>query len=237
MSPVLDVRAISRNFGGLKAVDAVSFSLAKGEVTALIGPNGAGKTTCFNLLGGALGCDSGQVVFNGKDITTRPPHERARAGIGRTFQIAATFRSMNAIENIETALMAAGLDTGEARALLDEAGLAPLADAPITSLAYGDVKRVELVMALATRPDLLLLDEPTAGMASEERLRIMQMITTLVAARGITVLFTEHDMDAVFGFAGRVLAMDQGRLIADGPPDAVRADPRVQQVYLGDEHA
>lgn len=237
MSAVLDVHAISRNFGGLKAVDAVSFSLAKGEVTALIGPNGAGKTTCFNLLGGALGCDSGQVVFNGKDITARPPHERARAGIGRTFQIAATFRSMNAIENIETALMAGGLDTGEARALLDEAGLAALADAPITSLAYGDVKRVELVMALATRPDLLLLDEPTAGMASEERLRIMQMITTLVAARGITVLFTEHDMDAVFGFAGRVLAMDQGRLIADGPPDAVRADPRVQQVYLGDEHA
>lgn len=237
MSAVLDVRAISRNFGGLKAVDAVSFSLAKGEVTALIGPNGAGKTTCFNLLGGALGCDSGQVVFNGKDITARPPHERARAGIGRTFQIAATFRSMNAIENIETALMAGGLDTGEARALLDEAGLAALADAPITSLAYGDVKRVELVMALATRPDLLLLDEPTAGMASEERLRIMQMITTLVAARGITVLFTEHDMDAVFGFAGRVLAMDQGRLIADGDPDAVRADPRVQQVYLGDEHA
>lgn len=237
MSAVLDVRAISRNFGGLKAVDAVSFSLAKGEVTALIGPNGAGKTTCFNLLGGALGCDSGQVVFNGKDITARPPHERAHAGIGRTFQIAATFRSMNAIENIETALMAGGLDTGEARALLDEAGLAALADAPITSLAYGDVKRVELVMALATRPDLLLLDEPTAGMASEERLRIMQMITTLVAARGITVLFTEHDMDAVFGFAGRVLAMDQGRLIADGDPDAVRADPRVQQVYLGDEHA
>ncbi|MEQ8322889.1 MAG: ABC transporter ATP-binding protein [Rhodospirillales bacterium] len=237
MSAVLDVRAISRNFGGLKAVDAVSFSLAKGEVTALIGPNGAGKTTCFNLLGGALSCDSGQVVFNGKDITARPPHERARAGIGRTFQIAATFRSMNAIENIETALMAGGLDTGEARALLDEAGLAALADAPITSLAYGDVKRVELVMALATRPDLLFLDEPTAGMASEERLRIMQMITTLVAARGITVLFTEHDMDAVFGFAGRVLAMDQGRLIADGPPDAVRADPRVQQVYLGDEHA
>lgn len=237
MNAVLDVRDISRNFGGLKAVDAVSFSLAKGEVTALIGPNGAGKTTCFNLLGGTLGCDSGQIVFNGTDITTRPPHQRARAGIGRTFQIAATFRSMNAIENIETALMAAGLDAGEARALLDEAGLAALADAPITSLAYGDVKRVELVMALATRPDLLLLDEPTAGMASEERLRIMQMITTLVAARGITVLFTEHDMDAVFGFAGRVLAMDQGRLIADGDPDAVRADPRVQQVYLGDEHA
>ncbi len=237
MNAVLDVRAISRNFGGLKAVDAVSFSLAKGEVTALIGPNGAGKTTCFNLLGGTLGCDGGQIVFNGTDITARPPHQRARAGIGRTFQIAATFRSMNAIENIETALMAAGLDAGEARALLDEAGLAALADAPITSLAYGDVKRVELVMALATRPELLLLDEPTAGMASEERLRIMQMITTLVAARGITVLFTEHDMDAVFGFAGRVLAMDQGRLIADGDPDAVRADPRVQQVYLGDEHA
>ena len=119
MNAVLDVRAISRNFGGLKAVDAVSFSLAKGEVTALIGPNGAGKTTCFNLLGGTLGCDSGQIVFNGTDITARPPHQRARAGIGRTFQIAATFRSMNAIENIETALMAAGLEAGGARALLD----------------------------------------------------------------------------------------------------------------------
>lgn len=234
MNSVLTVDGISKNFGGLKAVDTVSFELAKGDVAALIGPNGAGKTTCFNMLGGALDVDRGQILFGSTDITGWSPYRRARAGIGRTFQIAATFRSMTVIENVETALMAVNAAPGSAPSLLDDVGIGGLAEMPVTSLAYGDVKRVELAMVLASSPSLLLLDEPTAGMAADERLRIMDLMTGLVRARGITVLFTEHDMDAVFGFAGRILAMDQGQLIADGSPEAVRADRRVQQVYLGE---
>jgi len=233
MNVILQIRNVSKSFGGLKAVDGVSFALDRGDIAALIGPNGAGKTTLFNLLGGVTQGDNGRIDFDGQDITAWPAHRRARVGIGRTFQIAATFRSMSVIENIETALMAAGLETAAATALLDEVGIADLARTAVTELAYGDVKRVELAMVLATKPALLLLDEPTAGMAADERQRIMRIIAALVAARGITVLFTEHDMDAVFGFATRVLAMDQGKLIANGTPDAVRADTRVQQIYLG----
>lgn len=237
MSAALNIDGVSKSFGGLKAVDDVSFELAKGDIAALIGPNGAGKTTCFNLLGGALAVDGGRVRFGKTDITHWPPHARARAGIGRTFQIAATFRSMTVIENVRTALMAADLDSEDAPNLLAETGIDAFADKPVTSLAYGDIKRVELAMAIAAKPSLLLLDEPTAGMASDERRRIMELVTALVRARGITVLFTEHDMDAVFGFADRILAMDQGRLIADGTPDAIRADARVQDVYLGETGA
>jgi len=235
MSVILQIRNVSKNFGGLKAVDGVSFALDRGDIAALIGPNGAGKTTLFNLLGGVTQSDSGRIDLDGQDITAWPAHRRARAGVGRTFQIAATFRSMSVIENVETALMAAGQDTAGADALLREVGIIDLARSAVTELAYGDVKRVELAMVLAAKPALLLLDEPTAGMAADERLRIMRMIAGLVAARGITVLFTEHDMDAVFGFATRVLAMDQGKLIANSTPDAVRADIRVRRIYLGDE--
>jgi branched-chain amino acid transport system ATP-binding protein len=234
MTAILDVRALSKRFGGLAAVDAVSFSLARGDIAALIGANCAGKTTCFNMLGGALQADTGHVLFQGQDITRWPAHRRCRSGIGRTFQIAATFRSMTVLENIEIALSAVGRHAAAAPQLLDEIGIADKAGMAVTALAYGDVKRVELAMAIAAEPTVLLLDEPTAGMAGAERKQIMQTIARLVAARGITVLFTEHDMNAVFGFAGRVLVMDQGQLIADDTPDAVRRDARVQQVYLGD---
>lgn len=234
MNRVLEVNGISRNFGGLKAVDDVTFTLSKGDVAALIGPNGAGKTTCFNLLSGALAVNTGSVLFGGHDITRWQPHQRARAGIGRTFQIAATFRSMTAIENVEAALMAAGMSVEKAPRLLQDVGMSGQTKTPVTALAYGDVKRVELAMALAADPALLLLDEPTAGMAADERQRIMERIDGLVRARGITVLFTEHDMDAVFGYASRILAMDQGRLIADDTPDTVRNDARVQRIYLGE---
>ena len=149
MTRVLDVNGISKNFGGLKAVDEVTFTLDQGDVAALIGPNGAGKTTCFNLLGGALTADAGSVVFGGEDITSWSPHRRARTGIGRTFQIAATFRSMTVIENVEAALMAAGIGVERAPALLEDVGIADMAPRPVTALAYGDVKRVELAMVLA----------------------------------------------------------------------------------------
>lgn len=237
MSTVLEVQNLSKHFSGLKAVENVSFTLKKGDMTALIGPNGAGKTTCFNMLSGALDASAGTIHFKDTDITKWPAHRRATAGIGRTFQIAQTFRSMTVLENIETALMAADHPLTRARGLLDELSIADKAQQAVTALAYGDVKRVELAMALATKPQLLLLDEPTAGMAAAERRHIMQTIAELVTAHAITVLFTEHDMDAVFGFASRILAMSQGRLIADGNPDDVRSDAEVQRVYFGDVEA
>lgn len=234
MTAIMEARNLTRRFGGLAAVDGISFTLKQGDMTALIGPNGAGKTTCFNLLSGVLPVSSGSVLFAGLDISDLPPHRRATLGIGRTFQIAAVFRSMTITENVETALMAAGRRIDETAQLLEDAGLAAADQRPVNDLAYGDVKRLELAMALAAQPKLLLLDEPTAGMNGAERRGIMETIASLARARQMTLLFTEHDMDAVFGFASRVLVMDQGNLIADGPPETIRNDPRVQSVYLGD---
>jgi len=235
MTVALEVQSLSKNFGGLKAIDDISFALNTGGFTALIGPNGAGKTTCFNILSGVLGPSAGNVLLHGENITTLPTHLRARQGMGRTFQIAATFRSMTVLENIEVALIAAKRDMLEATSLLDELGIAAHADRIITDLAYGDIKRVELAMALASMPSVLLLDEPTAGMGANERLSIMELIAKLARARGTTVLFTEHDMDSVFGFAERILVMDQGQLIADGSPEDIRSNTHVQKIYLGDE--
>ncbi len=235
MTSALETKKLSKNFGGLKAVDDISVSLNSGEFTALIGPNGAGKTTCFNLLSGVLAPSTGTVYLNEKNITDLPTHIRARQGIGRTFQIAATFRSMTVRENIEVALIAARRDKTDASRLLDELGISPHGDRIITELAYGDIKRVELAMALAHKPSVLLLDEPTAGMGANERLSIMALIASLTRERGTTVLFTEHDMDSVFGFAERILVMDQGQLIADGSPEGIRSNALVQQIYLGDE--
>ncbi len=235
MTIALEVKSLSKNFGGLKAIDDMSFSLDDGGFTALIGPNGAGKTTCFNLLSGVLEPSAGDMLLHGQSITSMPTHLRARQGMGRTFQIAATFRSMTVLENIEVALIAAKQDKLDATGLLDELGIAEHTDHIITELAYGDIKRVELAMALASMPSVLLLDEPTAGMGANERLSIMELIARLARVRGTTVLFTEHDMDSVFGFAERILVMDQGQLIADGSPEDIRSNTHVQQIYLGDE--
>ncbi len=235
MTAILDVMGIRREFGGLAAVDDVSFRIDAGERVALIGPNGAGKTTLFNVLSGALRASAGTVMFLGADVTGLPPHLRARAGMGRTFQIAAVFRSMTVRENIDAARMAADLGADAADALLGEAGLSDRADTAIAALSYGDIKRVELAMAMAANPQLLLLDEPTAGTAGDERSRMIALVGDLAAHHGTTVLFVEHDMDTVFDFATRVLVMDQGCLIADGTPAAVRNDPTVQAVYLGEE--
>lgn len=232
---ILRVQNLQREFGGLVAVNDVSFEVTTGERIALIGPNGAGKTTCFNMLGGSLAPSGGSIHFLGDDVTALPPHRRAALGIGRTFQIAAVFRSMTVRENVATACMAADMDPKEAEPILADAGILTVADDPITELSYGDVKRVELAMALATNPKLLLLDEPTAGTAGGERTRMMRLVGNLAAKHGTTVLFVEHDMDTVFGFATRILVMNQGCLIADGAPDEVRSDPAVQAVYLGTE--
>lgn len=233
MIPILSIRNLAKSFGGLKAVDDLNFDLRQGTITALIGPNGAGKSTCFNLLAGGLMPDDGQINFNQTDLTGFSQHQRVRAGVSRTFQIAATFSSMTVTENVNTALMAAGLPAGDCNALLSSVGLSNKSGSLIPELSYGDVKAVELAMALASRPRLLLLDEPTAGMAMASRSLILDRISQISAEREMTILFTEHDMNAVFGYASRVLVMDQGRLIADGSPDDIRENRSVQEVYLG----
>ncbi len=245
--PVLAVERIEKAFGGVQAVADVSFSVGAGELVALIGPNGAGKSTCFNIANGQLAPDSGRVCLDGADITGLPPHRIFRRGVGRTFQVAATFGSMTVAENVQVALLshrrklhslwprARRLLHAEALALLEQVGLAELADTPCGVLAYGDLKRAELAIALANDPRLLLMDEPTAGMAPRERGELMALAGQVVRERGLAVLFTEHDMDVVFGHADRVLVLDRGGLIAEGPPAVVRTDPRVREVYLGPE--
>jgi branched-chain amino acid transport system ATP-binding protein len=244
---VLQVTGLARAFGGIRAVDDVSFAVAAGELVALIGPNGAGKTTCFNLVNGQLLPDTGTVTLDGARIDGVPAHAIARRGVGRTFQVAATFASMTVRENVRLARLAhagrtgrllrhpAAEDDASADALLARVGCADLADAHCAALAYGNAKRVELALALANQPRLLLMDEPTAGLATHARTALMQVAADLARHDGIAVLFTEHDMDVVFGFADRVIVLDRGKIIAEGPPAAVRADPRVRAVYLGED--
>jgi branched-chain amino acid transport system ATP-binding protein len=242
----LTVRDISKAYGGVQAVRHVSFTVAAGELVAMIGPNGAGKTTCFNMLNGQLAPDAGDILLGETSVLGMPPHRIWRLGVGRTFQITATFGSMSVRENIQVALMshhrqtrslfrlAPRLHAAEADALLERVGMRDQAERPCAALAYGDLKRVELAIALANRPRLLLMDEPTAGMAPDERGALMQLATSLAKSDHIAVLFTEHDMDVVFGHATRVIVLHQGELIAAGAPAEVRADPRVREVYLGD---
>ncbi len=245
MSAVLSVRNLRKAFGGVQAVDDVSFAVAAGELLALIGPNGAGKTTCFNLVNGQLDPDAGDVELLGRSVTGLKPRQIWRLGVGRTFQITATFASMTVCENVQMALLshhrklgallarASTLHVAEAMVLLEKVGMADQAERTCGVLAYGDLKRVELAVALANAPRLLLMDEPTAGMAPEERIALMALTSQLAKADGIAVLFTEHDMDVVFAHADRVIVLDRGRLIAEGDPQQVRADARVQEVYLG----
>jgi branched-chain amino acid transport system ATP-binding protein len=243
---VLAVRGLSKAYGGLQAVRDVSFTVAPGELVAMIGPNGAGKTTCFNMLNGQLAPDSGEIRLGDTSLVGLPPHRIWRLGVGRTFQVAATFGSMSVRENVQMTLLsyhrelhaafsvASRCCIEEADALLERVGIGYQAERPCATLAYGDLKRVELAVALANRPRLLLMDEPTAGMAPDERLALMQLAAVLARSDNIAVLFTEHDMDVVFGFARRVIVLHLGEVIAAGAPPEVRADPRVQEVYLGD---
>lgn len=242
---LLQVTNLSKAFGGVQAVQNVSFSLQTGELLALIGPNGAGKSTTFNMVGGQLAPDSGQVLLNGQSITGLAPRSIWRKGVGRTFQIAQTFTSLTVAENVQMALLsadrkifswwqpAASHRRAEALTLLEQVGMATQADRPCSALAYGDVKRVELAMALAHAPKLLLMDEPTAGMAPGERVALMQLARRIAQERQMGVLFTEHSMDVVFGQADRVAVLVRGQLLAEGTPQAIRADARVQQAYLG----
>ncbi|WP_207482044.1 ABC transporter ATP-binding protein [Arenibaculum pallidiluteum] len=242
---ILQVRDLTKSFGGVQAVRGVSFEVGAGELLALIGPNGAGKTTCFNMLNGQIRPDRGSVTLEGRDLTGLSPRRIWRMGVGRTFQITATYASMTVRENVQMVLLsrhrrlfdlwrpAASEYVDEALDLLEQVGMRPQADRPCGVLAYGDVKRVELAMALASEPRLLLMDEPTAGMAPKERIELMALTAELVRRRGVAVLFTEHDMDVVFAHAHRIIVLSRGALIASGPPPVVRDDPDVQEVYLG----
>ena len=245
---VLAAKDLAKAFGGVRAVGGISFTLAAGELLALIGPNGAGKSTCFNLLNGQLAPDAGSVTFDSRDITGWKPRHIWRLGVGRTFQITATFASMTVRENVQMALIshrhrsrallprAHSLYVAEAMALLERVGMADQYDRACSVLAYGDLKRVELAVALANKPKLLLMDEPTAGMAPKERIALMALTAEIVRREGISVLFTEHDMDVVFAHADRIMVMNRGLLITQGKPAEVRANKTVQDIYLGTMH-
>ena len=242
---LLPVRNLGKSFGGVKAVDGISFDLAPGELLALIGPNGAGKSTTFNMVHGQLRPDQGSILLQGQELAGRTPRAIWRQGVGRTFQIAETFASLTAVENVQMALLsqdhllfsmwrrAADHRRDDALALLDQVGMKRQADRPCNVLAYGDVKRVELAVAMANSPKLLLMDEPTAGMAPQERNNLMALTKELVLHQGMAVLFTEHSMDVVFAYADRMIVLARGRLIAEGQPSAIRDHPQVQEVYFG----
>ncbi len=245
---LLAVKGLSKAFGGVRAVHKVSFDVDAGELVALIGPNGAGKSTCFNMLNGQLPSDSGRIEFEGQSIAGLKPRQVWRRGVGRTFQITATFSSMTVRENVQMALMsyhhklsnlwsrAGNLHIDEAHSLLERVGMAAQAERPCSVLAYGDLKRLELAVALANKPRLLLMDEPTAGMAPKERIELMALAASIVRSDQIGVLFTEHDMDVVFAHASRMIVLNRGEILASGAPLEVRANPHVQRIYLGNRH-
>lgn len=242
---VLEVRSLTKSFGGVRAVNEIDFAIEPGEFLAMIGPNGAGKSTCFNMINGQLAPDSGEILLEGKNIAGLEPREIWRRGVGRTFQVAATFGSMTVIENVQMALIShagetlrlwcavSALHRDRALDLLGQVGMRDAADRPSRELAYGDVKRIELAIALANEPRLLLMDEPTAGMAARERHELIELVKRLVVERGISVLFTEHSMDVVFAFADRIIVLARGRVIADGDAAAIRDNAQVREVYFG----
>ena len=242
---LLQVQDIGKAYGGVQALSAVSFALPRGRMLALLGPNGAGKSTCFNILSGQQRPDSGTVLLDGRRIDGKTPRAIWRLGVGRTFQVAATFASMTVLENVQMALLsharqlfhiwrpAAGYHRDEAMMLLEQVGMQAHAQRACNALAYGDIKRVELAIALANRPALLLMDEPTAGMAQQERYALMALTKKLVNERQLSVLFTEHSMDVVFDFADSMIVLARGRVIAAGDGATIRNDPLVRQVYFG----
>ncbi|WP_295856022.1 ATP-binding cassette domain-containing protein [uncultured Xylophilus sp.] len=245
MTPVLQARGLRLRFGGVVAADGIDLDLAPGARHALIGPNGAGKTTLLHLLGGQLRPQAGRVLLDGRDVTALPPHRRAAAGLVRSFQIGAGFRSLVPREALALAAAQAAGQSGTwwrplarhaqagrtADALLERFGLAAVAAVPVRHLAYGQRRLLELALALACAPRVLLLDEPAAGIPAEERGSLAAALTDLPAA--VAVLLVEHDMDLVFRFAEQVTVLAEGRVLAQGTPAAIAADPRVQTAYLG----
>jgi branched-chain amino acid transport system ATP-binding protein len=243
---ILKVENLNKSFGGLKATTQVHYQMVSGELSAIIGPNGAGKSTFFNLLTGYHRVDSGTVVFKGIEITNWPPHRIVRLGIARAFQVSNIYPRMTTYENVRQAILAqqrmtlrfftpadrlVRADTSE---LLDVSGLSRHSNRVAGNLSQGDKKRLELAIALGSKPDLLFLDEPTAGMSGEETHETMELVARLNREMGLTILFTEHDMPVVFGYARRLSVLHAGTLVADGTPEEVRANEEAQRVYLGE---
>ncbi|HET9078207.1 MAG TPA: ABC transporter ATP-binding protein [Acidimicrobiales bacterium] len=244
---VLELRDVTRRFGAFTAVDGVNLTVAANSIHSVIGPNGAGKSTLFRLITGVHRPTHGAVHFDGRDITGLRPHRVARHGLSQSFQITSLFPRMSVLENVQAAIVSRSRRSadvltwfhwstrGEALELLERVGLAASADLPSEVLSHGDQRALEMAVALATRPRMLLLDEPTAGMSPYETARMVQLVSRLRAEEGLTVLFSEHDMDVVFGISDRVTVLAQGRVIADGPAETVRDDAEVMAVYLGSD--
>ncbi len=246
---MLELRAVSKRFGGVVATDEVTLEVAKGEVHALIGPNGAGKTTLIGQIAGVLRTDSGRIFFNGADITHEKAHVRVAAGLARSYQITSIFRRFSVLDNLALAVQARSGSSfsfwrpvSAERALFDEAaaiaadiGLGERLNSTAGTLAHGEQRALEVGLALATRPQLVLLDEPMAGIGPQESQAMIGLIEKIRSR--VTVLLVEHDMDAVFRLAGRISVMVNGRLIATGTPGEIRADTAVRQAYLGEEVA
>jgi len=243
---ILGVEKVKKSFDGFVAIDGVSFSIPKGEICSIIGPNGAGKTTLFNLITGHLPIDEGKLTFKGLDITSRPPHQICRLGVGRSFQRTNIFPRLTVFQNIQAAVLVhrgksltffrpvESFFQEETEEILRRVGLQEYAQTVSGSLSYGFQKQLELGIALASEPELLLLDEPTAGMSAQETHQTMELIGKITREKGLTLLFTEHDMEVVFSISQRIMVLHQGRLIAEGTPEEVRRNPEVQKVYLGE---
>lgn len=247
MTALLETVSLVKRFGGLAATDGLSMAVAEGELHALIGPNGAGKSTLIGQLSGELAPDSGRILFDGHDVTRLPAHKRAQRGLARSFQITLIFPSFSTLDNVSLAVQAhaghsfrfwrdAGRDrrlADPARAVLERVGLGARAATPADALAHGEKRQLELAMALATRPRLLLLDEPMAGMGPEESARMVRLLAELKGT--VTILLVEHDMDAVFALADRITVLVRGKDLATGTPAEIRGDAAVREAYLGDE--
>ncbi|MGH7114291.1 MAG: ABC transporter ATP-binding protein [Stellaceae bacterium] len=244
---MLEVHELRKSFAGFVAVGGVSLTVATRQIAAVIGPNGAGKSTFFNLITGHIRPDGGQIVLDGRDITGAPPHRICRMGVGRSFQRANIFARLSVFENLQASFLAhrgrgrnfwsrsENFYRDETEALLAAIGLDGQADAVAGTLAYGNQKQLELGIALASEPALLLLDEPTAGMSATETHETMQLLRRIADERGLTLIFTEHDMEVVFSIAEKIAVLHQGRLLAEGTPAEVRRDPEVRRVYLGEQ--
>jgi branched-chain amino acid transport system ATP-binding protein len=244
---ILDIRDVTKRFGNLVAVREVSLAVARGELRAIIGPNGAGKTTFFNLISGFFAPTSGAIVFDGRDVTALPAYRRVALGMARTFQITEIFPELTVFENVRVgAEMKAGyglrpyLGRAEAAAItravdevLDLVGLTAKAHRLVGELAHGDQRCAEIAMALSLDPHLLLLDEPTAGMGDQETYQITQLVRRLHREKNCTIVLIEHDMRVVFHLADRITVLDQGALLAEGSPQEIAANARVQEAYLG----
>ena len=242
---MLEVDGLHKSFGGFAAISGVDLKVERGQIFAIIGPNGAGKSTFFNLVTGHLRPNAGRVLLGGRDITGMAPHRLCALGMGRSFQRANIFPKLSVFENVQAALIAqrgrgrdfwsrsAGLYRAETEALLQDVKLTAEADVAGGALSHGNQKQLELGIALAGEPSLLLLDEPTAGMSATETRDSIALLQRIATGRGLTLLFTEHDMDAVFSIAQRVAVLHQGRLIAEGTPEEIRGDAEVRRVYLG----